>query len=90
MPIQSSLRILLEIISYLIFARVIISWLPMDRHNGIIQFIYQVTEPILAPIRSLISKSSMGGGMGVDFSPIVVWLLIQYLLMPLIRAYIRF
>lgn len=90
MLIQYSLRTLLDIISYLVFARVIISWLPIDKHNPIIQFIYHVTEPVLAPIRNLINRSSMGGGMMIDFSPIVVWLLIQYLLVPLIRTYVRF
>lgn len=90
MVIQLTLIKVLEIMGYLIFARVIISWLPIDKGNPIVQFIYQVTEPVLAPVRNLISKSSMGGGMMIDFSPIVVWLLIQYLVIPLIHSFVRF
>jgi YggT family protein len=90
MLIRNSLITLLEIVGYLIFARVIISWLPINRDNPILQFIYQVTEPILAPIRNLISRSSIGGGMMIDFSPIVAWLLIQYLIIPLIDSLITF
>lgn len=90
MLIRNSLITLLEIVGYLIFARVIVSWLPINRDNPILQFIYQVTEPILAPIRNLISRSSIGGGMMIDFSPIVAWLLIQYLIIPLIDSLITF
>lgn len=90
MLIRNSLMTLLEIVGYLIFARVIVSWLPINRDNPILQFIYQVTEPILAPIRNLISRSSIGGGMMIDFSPIVAWLLIQYLIIPLINSLITF
>ncbi|NLY43964.1 MAG: YggT family protein [Clostridiaceae bacterium] len=90
MVVQLTLIKVLEIMGYLIFARVIISWLPIDRDNPIVQFIYQVTEPVLAPVRNLISKSSMGGGLMIDFSPIIVWLLIEYIIIPLIHAFVRF
>ena len=90
MVVQLTLIKVPEIMGYLIFARVIISWLPIDRDNPIVQFIYQVTEPVLAPIRNLISKSSMGGGLMIDFSPIVAWLLIEYLIIPLIHSFVRF
>jgi len=90
MVVQLTLIKVLEIMGYLIFARVIISWLPIDRDNPIVQFLYQVTEPVLAPVRNLIDRSSMGGGLMVDFSPIVVWLLIEYLIIPLINSLVRF
>ena len=35
------------------FVRVIISWLPISRDNQLIRALYQLTEPILAPIRIL-------------------------------------
>ncbi|MDK2798631.1 MAG: YggT family protein [Clostridiales bacterium] len=90
MLIHNSLITLLDIIFYLILARVIISWLPIDRYNPIIQFIYSITEPILAPIRSIVNRSSIGGGMMFDFSPIIAWLLIEYLVKPLVHTFIRF
>jgi YggT family protein len=78
--LSGSLRILLELVQWLIFARVIVSWLPIDKSNQFIVFLYQITEPILAPIRKLISKSSMGSGLMVDFSPIIAFLLISFLM----------
>lgn len=63
---------------YMIFARIILSWLPIDRGGPIVGTIYNLTEPILQPIRKIIHKSPLGGaGMMLDFSPIIAFLLIQ-------------
>jgi len=51
----------------LILARVLVSWINADRYNPIVQFIYRVTEPILAPVRRILPPMGM-----MDFSPIVV------------------
>jgi len=66
-----------EILYVLILARVILSWLPIGKGSGLVRLVYNLTEPILGPIRGLIAKSPLGGpGMMLDFSPIIAWLLI--------------
>ena len=55
---------------FLLLARVIISWVRLDPYNPIVRFIYDVTEPILAPIRNVIPGSMM-----IDFSPMVAWII---------------
>ena len=51
-----TLRII-EIYSLIIFARIIVSWIPLftqrplDLSNPLIRFLFDVTEPLLAPIR---------------------------------------
>lgn len=77
----SALGIILTVIELLIFVRVIVSWLPISRANQLISVLYQLTEPILAPIRSIIQKSALGANMMFDFSPIVAWLLIRVIRM---------
>lgn len=67
----------LRIIEYAILARIIISWLPIPKDNQLISLLYQVTEPILAPIRGIIERSSMGKNMILDFSPLIAFLLIE-------------
>lgn len=42
-----------QILYWLLFARIIISWLPVDPYHQIVQFLYQVTDPILAPFRRI-------------------------------------
>lgn len=67
----------LSVMNFLIFARVMMSWIVKDYSNPIVQLIYQVTEPILGPIRAVLTKVGIGGTL--DFSPIVAMLLIQML-----------
>ena len=54
-----------------ILGRVIISWLPISSENPIVVMLYQVTEPILGPIRAILPRMGM-----LDLSPIVAILLI--------------
>jgi YggT family protein len=72
---------LIRAYSYLIFARVIVSWFPISPGSGlasVYSFLYSATEPILGPIRRIIPPLGMGG-MGLDLSPLVVFFLIQLL-----------
>jgi len=74
--IYKTIDILLAVIEYAILARVIISWLPVPRNNRLILLLYQVTDPILVPVRNIISKSAFGKNMMFDFSPVVAFILI--------------
>lgn len=67
---------LLLFLEYAVLARVIISWLPIPKDNQFIKLLYQITEPVLAPVRGLLEKSAMGKNMMIDFSPLLVFLLI--------------
>lgn len=73
----SALDILLRIIEGLIMIRIILSWFPIPRDNPLYRILYQLTEPILGPIRNLISKSAIGSNLMLDFSPIVAFILID-------------
>jgi YggT family protein len=52
----------------LIFIRVAFSWISRDFSNPIYRFTFQITEPLLRPVRNLLP----GGGLGLDFSPMIV------------------
>jgi len=60
------------ILTTAIFLRVICSWLPFRTPN----ILFQITEPILGPIRRMINNSPLGGSM-LDFSPFLSMILIQ-------------
>ena len=57
-----------ELIQYLIMARVFLSWIPIRINSQINQFIYNLTEPLLALFRRLIPFSTGG----LDLSPILL------------------
>ncbi len=79
---------LIEIIELLILARVFLSWVPNMRDNQIVRFIYQITEPMLSPVRSMIERSSFGRNMMIDFSPIIVFLILGILKRILARIFL--
>jgi len=70
--------------SYLILARIFLTWIPIDRYNPIVQFIYKVTEPVLAPFRIILPL----GGMGLDLSPIIAFFLLNLLQRSIINILI--
>ncbi len=55
----------------LLIVRVIMTWVVPRGGGGFVAFVYQVTEPILAPIRRILPPTA-----GIDFSPLVALLLI--------------
>jgi YggT family protein len=69
------LQFLLMALWALIFGRMIMSWVdPMGR-NQVSSFLFQATEPILAPVRKLLPRAGM-----FDFSPLIVLLVIGAIL----------
>jgi YggT family protein len=79
MTIYRAIDYLLVFIQYAIFARVIVSWLPISKNNSIISLLYQITEPILAPLRGIIERSAIGRSMIFDFSPVLAFILIGFI-----------
>jgi YggT family protein len=65
----------INLLQIIILVRVIMSWIPHNPHNQWTRLLYQVTEPILKPIRNILPGQSMG----FDFSPVVVFLLLGLL-----------
>ncbi|MFA9423554.1 MAG: YggT family protein [Sedimentibacter sp.] len=76
--IKLALNILLRIMNSLILVRVLLSFFPTLQSSKISDFIYQMTEPILAPCRAILDKLGLGMGM-MDFSPILAFLLLNLL-----------
>ena len=60
---------------FIIIARAVLSWVSPDPYNPIVRFIHNVTEPVLYQIRKRLPM--MYGG--IDFSPIIVILIIIFL-----------
>jgi YggT family protein len=80
--------VIAEFVNYLflaltiaVFIRVLLSWVPnVDPRNPVIEFIYGITEPILAPIRSIMPRTLM-----FDFSPMIAIFVLQAIRAVLLR-----
>ncbi|TVR23033.1 MAG: YggT family protein [Anaerolineaceae bacterium] len=83
--IANLLLIFLQLYSFIILARVLLSWFPnVDPDNPIVRFLYEATEPVLQPVRNFLRRQFPEMGM-LDFSPIAVFLGI-FVLQILIRS----
>ncbi len=80
------LDIVLVLYMWIIIIRALLSWVNPDPYNPIVQFLYNVTEPVLYRIRRAIPMS----GMGIDFAPIVVLLAIIFLQSFLVSSLAQF
>ena len=74
--------IVLTVLYWLILVRALISWVSPDPFNPIVQLLHQVTEPILEPIRRMLPQT------GIDFSPLVAFLIIYATKIFLVKSLI--
>ena len=84
-----AIDVFFNVIEWLIFIRILLSWIPMFGYP-LGRLIYNLTEPILGPCRSMLEKSPLGGGMMLDFSPIIaliLMVLVKQLLMGLVLLF---
>jgi YggT family protein len=62
---------LISVYFIILFARIILSWFPLQPGTAlasIASIVYQLTEPVMGPVRRLIPSIGM-----IDISPIVVF-----------------
>jgi len=73
--------ILLTAYSVILFARVIMSWLPPPMSGPlrtIAELVFDVTEPVMKLVRGLLPPVRMGA-VGLDLSPIIVFVALTVL-----------
>jgi len=58
----------------LILVRVVLSFVQISPYHPLVQMVYQLTEPILEPIRNIMPRTGM-----IDFSPLIALLLLGLL-----------
>lgn len=61
--------LLINIVFYSVLAMIVVSFLAPQSNHPAVEFIWQLTEPVMAPLRNIIP--SMGG---LDFSPILLFI----------------
>jgi YggT family protein len=66
------IALLVKIYFFALLAMIILSWVAQGSNHPAIYLLFQITEPVMAPVRKLLPP--MGG---IDFSPILVFVLIN-------------
>jgi YggT family protein len=80
--IAGVLDIVLTIYMWIVIISALISWVNPDPYNPIVRFLFSVTEPVFATVRRVLPFPYMG----IDFSPLIVLLVIIFLQQFLVRT----
>ena len=86
MAVANVLNFVLLFFMWIVIARAILSWVNPDPYNPIVRFIHNVTEPVLFQVRK---KLPINFG-GIDFTPIIVILIIYFLRDFVVNSLVRF
>jgi YggT family protein len=78
--------IVLDLVKWLVIAAAVISWVNPDPRNPIVQFLYKTTEPLLRPFRRILPPGRTGG---IDFSPLILVVALQFIKVLLARLVYR-
>lgn len=75
------LLMFITVMQFAIIGRAILSWFDRSQSNPISQFLVQLTEPIIAPIRAILPSMGM-----IDLSPLVAIIVLLILRTMLLTA----
>ncbi len=75
----------LTIYMWIVIIRALISWVSPDPYNPIVRLLYRATEPVLWRVRRVLPI----GGFGIDFSPLIVILVIYLLKLFVVRTLVQ-
>ncbi len=77
--VSATVRIIIGVLQFLMLARAIISWLPIEEDNPIVSFLYGVTEPVIMPVRALLNRLGLFEGLPIDMSFFITFILLSVL-----------
>lgn len=76
------LHFILRAYFWIVIISALISWVNPDPYNKIVQILYTLTQPVYAKIRQFI-PTTFGG---IDISPIIVILAVEFLDLFVVRS----
>jgi len=66
------ITLLTQVLTFAIFIRAILSWFPINASNPLVIVLFQITEPVLAPLRKVVPRLGM-----IDLTPLVAIIVLQ-------------
>ncbi|MBP5245629.1 MAG: YggT family protein [Clostridiales bacterium] len=73
--VSNSLKLIFRVLWGLMFIRAILSWIQIGE-NKFTEFVYNVTEIVILPVRKLLEKLNIGNNLPIDISFTVTFILI--------------
>jgi YggT family protein len=82
-----ALRAVINVMEVLLVIRVFCEFKLLRRNSGPFQFLLLITEPLLNPVRKMLSKANKDKPLRFDISPLFVIILL-YLINSLLKRYV--
>ena len=79
--LRQFIDILFQVLIFAIIARALLSWFNLGPSHPLVRILYDLTEPILGPLRRVIPMIGM-----IDITPIVAIILLQVIQSILLSA----
>ena len=79
--------IFFRVVGGLVLLRFLFSLVVIPKENKLKQFVTDITEPILSPVRKMISKSAYGKTLRFDASPFITCILLGLLEFILLKLF---
>lgn len=87
LAIARVLDTVVSIYTWVIFFRVILSWIKIPSLYPVTVIVYKLTEPLLKPIRKYVPPHKMGG---LDVSPMILLLILMFINSFVIRSIMQY
>lgn len=68
---------LISVLQVMMLVRAIMSWFPIDEDGAFFRFINGCTEPVIAPVRTLLEKLNFFQNIPIDMSFFITFLLLS-------------
>ena len=79
--VASLLALFLNLITFAIFFRALVSWFPIDKDGPVVRALDTITEPVLDPLRRVVPTLGM-----IDLTPMVAMILLQVIAQALVSG----
>ena len=70
------LELLLQALTFCILIRALLSWITPGETNILTRILFQITEPLLAPLRKILPQVGI-----IDFTPLVAVVILQVIVL---------
>lgn len=74
-----TVKLALSLLQIMMFARAILSFLPIDSSGKVTMFLTALTEPVIYPVRVIFDKLNIGTSIPIDIPFFVTFLILSFL-----------
>ena len=75
----TTVDIILSVIMFAMFARAVLSFIPIDSTGTFTAFLLMITEPVIFPVRWIFDKLGVGVGFPLDIPFFVTYIILSFI-----------